>query len=521
MNIHRFPDDIETTPQVRHRRTQRTWPLHRVACFTALAGTLLFFLPVLGAFRPATTGWPGYLSGSDTLIFYFPSFMAGYFRFWGGGISGIDFATNGGASVFALRANMMPFYPPYILSYLIFDISNYVQAAVAYTLIQAAHLFACLYFCVLLGRRYLGLSSAASVLFATLYGLTFLSAVYFSFATFFFQMTLVPVMAYAFCRLLFARRLIAAILVSPLIVTHFLTNYAPTMGASLFTAMLICFYVWFTRLRTQIRRPVRQLYFPMLSIAIAIAVTLPYYIGQIGYFKKSVTTGGGLVEVAISLAFTGRDLFSAISQSIKIGMSPTEGRLVWGLIPIAIWLIGLAVLVTIRPTVSKRFFNLIAFGLAIYLSVLAITMGPSLPGADIFYYGVPIFGSMHVYQRFLLFAQIFLALSIAALSTVIVTHLSQYARLSLFIVSTVIYLSLTVVISLAPDSIDVIVSRHSFMIELFMLLIAVSLICLGRTQAVLVPIAVMCAILGTGPVYDVQKNFGRQAWGDYGVAAYG
>ena len=153
MNIHKLYSDVDPMSETRSRRK---WLRHRVAFLTAFAGTLLFFLPVMGSLRSASSGWPGYLSGSDTLIFYFSSFIAGYFRFWGHGISGIDFATNGGASVFALRANMMPYYPPYILSYFIFNLGDYVQAVIAYTLLQAAHLFACLYFCILLGRRYLG-----------------------------------------------------------------------------------------------------------------------------------------------------------------------------------------------------------------------------------------------------------------------------------------------------------------------------------------------------------------------------
>ena len=43
-----------------------------------------------------------------------------------------------------------------------------------------------------------------------------------------------------------------------------------------------------------------------------------------------------------------------------------------------------------------------------------------------------------------------------------------------------------------------------------MLEIAIVLLCIGRSQVVLVPIAAMCAILGVTPVYNVQQNLGQQ-----------
>lgn len=513
MTTHLRNAPVVAAPALSRLGRHRWSRLHKVAFFTALLGTLLFFLPVLGAFKPGSSGWPGYLSGSDTQIFYFPAFMEGYSRFWHGGMAGIDFGTNGGASVFALRANMLPYYPFYILAYLIFNVSDYTQAAVAYTLIQATHLFACLYFCVLLGRRFLGLTRPASVFFASLYSLSFLSSMYFSFATFYFQMALVPVLAYAFCRLLFARNIIEPVLVSALVLNEMLSNYAPTMAASLIVAMIVCVYVWYARVLPRVSRAHWRLMPIIFSISIAAVVVAPYYIGQIDYFKKSVTTSRALIEVAHSLAFSGRDLFSAFSQSIKVGMTPTEGRLLWGLVPLSIWLVGLGVLVAYPERISLRVRRLIGFGLAIYLGVLSITMGTSLLMSDVFYYGVPVFGTMHAYQRFLLFAQIFFAAAVASLASVCVTYLSQKARTAGFAICTTIWIVVTILVSLGPNSIDTFVSREMFLVEMLLLQIAVTLFCLGRSQKILLPVSLLCAVLGVRPMYDVQIIFGTEEAG--------
>ena len=116
----------------------KTW---HVALVTALVGTIAYYLPLLGALQPGHAHWPGFMLTGDQRMAYFPSFVEGYRRFWHGGLLGIDFLTDDGASVFAYRPNLMPFYPPFLLAYLLVDCSELRAGMLAYLTVHVLHQF--------------------------------------------------------------------------------------------------------------------------------------------------------------------------------------------------------------------------------------------------------------------------------------------------------------------------------------------------------------------------------------------
>ena len=138
-------------------------PTWQLAGITAAIGTLAFYLPLVAALQSGNAHWPAFMLTHDQQIAYFPAFVEGYRRFWHGGLPGLDFFTEDGASIFAYRPNFSPFYPPYLLAYLLVDCSNLRTGMLAFVAIHVVHQFIGMYFTAVFVCRYLLLPGGAAV----------------------------------------------------------------------------------------------------------------------------------------------------------------------------------------------------------------------------------------------------------------------------------------------------------------------------------------------------------------------
>ncbi len=147
-------------------------PDHLLALAIALAASFFFFLPTLASLRSDSSGWPSFMltATSDGVVSAVRPELSPLLE---GRHLRMDFLTHGGASSFGFRANMLPIYPPYLLSFLVFDISKIRTAGMV--LRRAARPA---YFCrrVFLRAARPPLSDAqrgGCVLFAFLYAISF------------------------------------------------------------------------------------------------------------------------------------------------------------------------------------------------------------------------------------------------------------------------------------------------------------------------------------------------------------
>lgn len=490
--------------------------IHLVAALTALLGTIVYFLPLIGAGDASGSGWPGFMMSGDVQKGYFPAFVEGYRRFWAGGLLGIDFLTGAGASVFSFRANFMPLYPPALALYLVFDVSNLRTAAFAYCLLHVIHLAVSLYVTVLLGRQFLRLTAPQSVALALFYALSFQGAIYVTQLTFFVHMMFVPVLAYALCLARSRRSLMVSIAVSPLFVIQFLGSYGPLMVGALAVGVVIAAMAFL--IVDEEDRDWRSLLYPAFSLGLAAACVLPYYIGQLRFTAEAAPQYLSVHTIAHELAFSGRDLLAGLSQFIKAGVSPhTEGRLNWGLIPTAIILTGLVLLALRGPAVPRRTAALFLAALAAYLPLLLISFGASVPASDMFYYGVPVLGRMHDYGRFLMFAQFFVALAVVSAGQIIIGQISARGRAVLVLGAAGLWILGTAAISTASEP-DRLVTSGPFLIELFLLFAAIACLATWRSQAAIIPAAAMAALVGVTPMYAIQRSAGSAAVWNHEIA---
>ena len=507
---------IARTPRLLPRWNDLVCPIgcsrsHLAAILAAIIGTFLFAVPILEAFKPGSADWPAFLLSGDIRMQLFPQFISGYYRFWHGGIFGTDFATDGGASIFGLRPNMLQFYPPYILLYLFFDVSKPSVAAAALSLLQLIHMAACLFFTVRLGTRFLGLRRGAAILFALVYGLSYTTCQYFSFFLYFFQIALVPLVAYCLCILMLSRNLRSAILLSPVFLVYILTNYGPTMVMGLLVALLVSGYVFLTRIQPQLSDRISRLIFPAISLGIAGAVAAPIYIAEQLYHGIASVVPRDIDTTAFSGSFSGGDIVSAFSWILP-GATPTEGSLHWGLLPPAVLLIGLLILVDLRRG-ETRLRSLALWSLAIFFCFVFVSFGRSSIGADILYISVPILGSMHLFQRYLMFGQIFFWLSFAISAQLFVFRARDSLRKIALILAFVIWLVASLILGLHPDA-SKLLNTGWLLTELLVFLVGFLVLCFGRSSVALAALAIPVLATSLWPLFGQSRSLGVSSFWD-------
>lgn len=482
----------------------------RVATLTAILGTILFLLPILGSFRSGSAAWPGFMLTGDIRMLWFPHFVEGYHRFWEGGIFGTDFLTHAGSGNFAFRANVMPIYPPFLLSYLLLPIDKLRVAGAAFCAVHVIHVYVGLYFSVMLGRCFLGLGLGSSVLFACLYNLSYQAGIYVPFTPFFFQLTLVPLLAYTFCHLLHAQRWTSGALGSMVIVLYVLTSYGPTMAGGFAAAILICLHVLYQEMQTKFdwRSMLQRLTMPGLAIGLALLIALPFYLGQASFFVHAPGSPKSLAFIAHGDTFNGRDLLAALASGIQ-RTSLVEGRLFFGLVPTIVLAIGL-LLIALNITVApRRIVGSLGFSLGLFLFLVFISLGEDTIASDMFFYTAPMLGQMHLYQRYLMFGQLFMSFSVAIAAGYIIDVATARQRAWILGIGAVSWLVVSLWLS-ATEIPPKFVIPNQLIAEMFLLLSALAIMAVGRTQFAIAMIALPVLTSTLLPWYNLQRIYGKR-----------
>lgn len=476
--------------------------LSAMAALVAFAGACAMMLPAFGSLFGDS--WPGFMQIADVRYVYFPQFVQGYFRFWNGGQHGIDFFTHGGATSWSMRVNLGTNYPVYLLSYLLFDLANLRIAKAIFVLIHGLHVFVAIFFAICLGRRFLGLSRGASVLFALSYGLSSAASTQLVQTFFFYQAMLVPMLAYVFCYLLFVRRLPWIIIGAAPVVIYMLTNYPPMMLAGLICAYAVAVFVAYVRIGRYlgVRTALRRLAFPTASALIAAGFAAPFYVAEFLYFKSVAEPKNSLADVAHSAAMTYTDLLLGFTTHLK-SSGASEVYLYWGLIPAAILLIAFLKL-AVEPMRHRRFLISALWGsLAIHGFVLLLAIGKSTILSDIFYYAVPVLGRMHIYERYVLFSQLFWSLAIAIAATVVMTNATERQRLLILVFGLGTGVALVAWLLGSPSAL---VKPDRVLPEIVFFMAAIVILAFGRTSASIGALAIPICLVSLSAGYQYQRE---------------
>jgi hypothetical protein len=367
--------------------------------------TTIFFSPYL------FTSNPHFNFFGDVAILYFPQFVEGYHMAKSGALVGIDFLTSNGSTAYFLRPNIPVYYPPYQLTYALFHFDSIEGLARAFVIIAYAHSTLAAYFCMRIGRKYLQMDYATSILFSVLY---FGAIAYYAFTAppFFYVAALFPFLLYFALQSTEKNTWWQMLLCSFSYVMVFLSGYPPlAVNAVLIVLLITVGYLWQNK-NSETRSFGRLLISCFAPPVLAGVVVVSFYMAMVLYHKQVTGVADGVWHSAHQFSFESRDIFALLSRAFPASNPGTGTPFVQlGLVPALLLVLAFSQRkkLAIAPLDAK----IIALSILIFSFYLLLAFGQATGLPDLVYFTMPVIGKMHFYGRYLLIASFFFYLAVA------------------------------------------------------------------------------------------------------------
>ncbi|WP_396190678.1 discoidin domain-containing protein [Flavobacterium sp.] len=380
---------------------------NNVVFLATLTAALIFYFPFMfGNVKNA-----GFLYGGDSLGWYLPALIKTWTYFANYQFSGIDFSTFGGGSDFFLSPNFFYFHPAVILFGLLSPGDGVSLSAASDFLVTMlfAHSFLAAYFSAKLFQKYFEFGISEAIVLGLIFAFSSHMILTLGQPNYIFSIAVMPWVVFAvlnYSHQTSFRNLLLAIF--PILLAV-LGGYIPLAISGLFLSFLIALiqlYIYQESTDGQVHE--FKVLGPCLPYLCAILILSPYLIAVFQFHQE--TAGAGFVSLFYSahqLAEAPSSILRALSSNYHFTspgaffeFSPSWGPSV--ILLAAIFLFGNKLVdgLTIREWRLFKASLIIYFG-----SVLAI-YGQYSPISDLVFYFIPQVGKMHIYQRFLLPAQL-------------------------------------------------------------------------------------------------------------------
>lgn len=359
----------------------------------------------------------------DVAILYFPQFVEGYHMAKSGAFLGIDFLTSNGSTGYFLRPNIPVYYPPYQLVYALFNFESLQGLARAFVLVAYAHCVLAGYYCMLIGRRFFAMTQGSSILFAVLYFGT-ISFTAFTAPPFYYVSSLFPFLLYYSLQSYNQTSWWLISLYSLPFVMVFLSGYAPLdVNAVLIALIFSIVYFWQNKNFEKINFGIFLIRF-LMPVTLASLVVLSLYLAMFFYNKQVTGIPSGVWHSAHQMSFESKDIFAILSRAFSAS-NPGTGipYAILGLSPV--YLLALAFFQRKRLGILSSEVKIISLSLLIFSFYFILSFGRSSGLPDIFYFMMPVLGSMHIYGRYLLIASFFFYLAVAISFKYLLNHRSD------------------------------------------------------------------------------------------------
>ena len=394
----------------------------------ALLMTVVFYFPSL----QNTAKDAGYVYTGDVLGYFLPALMKTHYLIGNGHYDALDLSLFDGSSDFFLSPNFFATHPAVALFSLLWPTSDLSVGThrVFLVLLLAAHTFAASFFTLTLARRHLGIPRPA----ATLASAAFAFSMYMVAATgqppFILCTSVLPwiiAAALDYVREPSLRRLLIAVLP----ITLALLGGYPPLGAAC-VGMALLFIV--VQLSLKVPRPssarLSDCIVALMPYTLASVLIAPFYYAVSSFHAETMSShSGGIHYSAHQLAASPQTIYGALSAYWLAHGAVHEFMPIWGVVPLLI--IAMFIVSPVNLDLSSRRIALALSG--IYCTVLLSIYGDYSVVADLVYYFVPKIGRMHIYQRFLLLAQLAFALALALMAQSLARGPIPRARLALAI----------------------------------------------------------------------------------------
>lgn len=394
--------DVESVHLARRR--------HSFSIAFALIVVLIAFFPALAE----SSRNAGLLYSGDITGFYAPTILKTNSLIQNLQFTALDFSIYNGSSDFFLSPNFFTFHPAVIaFATLVPEAKATVHTAgKLIVLMLAAHAFLAMYFTQRLLMRHfmLGFWPAffGAVLFA--FSIQLQSAV--TQPPFFFIVTVFPWICCALIEFQSRPGLAASVTSSVPVVLALVGGYIPLGLAAIALAFVVASLYKLSQPTWSATARARQLSLTLLPVFAGIAVCSAYILSM--YLFNRETGSRDAISVFYSahqLSDSPASILRAFSTYIAVPGTFYEFSVSIGAVSVAIITIFIFSPST-WASLSKFERAALKSSVLIYLLVLLSIFGPSSVLSDMIYYFVPQIGKMHIYQRFLLFAQLALAISV-------------------------------------------------------------------------------------------------------------
>jgi hypothetical protein len=380
----------------------------------AFLTTILFYLPALqqGSINA------GILYSGDVLSYYLPALMKTHVLLSHHHFSAIDYSLFNGSSDFFLNANFFPLHPIVVIYSLIMPFKAVTLQSTGRFLIfmLAFHSFLACYFSLKLFTRYFSFSFSMALLIATGFAFSWDMVGATMEPSFLFCVSVVPWVLYSVLRYSEQPSFTLLLYACLPITLAFLGGYLPVgLSCLLMSAILIMAKLLFidsSIKRTQ-QHQVSILIVASIPFFGGLLIVSPYLYAAYQFLKQTTSmSGGGLFYSAYQLAELPQTFIRAISSHFVVPGPFAEFTVLWGIIAVIIFGVFFLSSTAIN-TLNVREWKIFKVAAILYFATVLATYGEHSVVSSFVYYLVPQIGKMHIYQRFLLPAQLLFMIMIA------------------------------------------------------------------------------------------------------------
>lgn len=377
--------------------------------------TIIFFYPSIRANSTSA----GFLYTGDVLGFYTPSLMKMRELISTFNFQALDLNLFNGSSSFYLIPNFFGVHPFFVIYSLLSKFSDPRMWDVAHVLVLicALHVFLGSYFTLKLCQKHLGLTFAGAAIVASffVFGIGTVNAL--PEPMFVFCYAIVPWCIYSALRFEETRRVLYLPLAAFPVVIVFLAGYIPLGVACLFfSGAFITFKIfgvdggW-----KELNIGIRRVLVAAIPFLFAAAVVAPYLLAVHEFLQESPSSRiPSLYYSAHQMADLPQSIARLVTFNIPVAGPFFETTVQWGIIPFSIVLLFLA-LPKAGARLSPREWTILSACAVGYFATVLSIYGVYTPISDLVFYFVPEVGEMHIYQRFLLPANLLFGIVLAVM----------------------------------------------------------------------------------------------------------
>jgi hypothetical protein len=394
------------------------------AALIAFAVTAVFFGPMIVR-RSANAGL---LYTGDVLGCYWPAMLKTHSLLSQGNYAALDFSSYNGSSDYFLAPNYFMMHPLILASSAVSLRPHPLDTLGQWlVIVMALHAVAACFFTQRLLEKWFSFRHGPAIIAATTFAFNLNVVHSIGEPMFLFCTAAAPTIAYA--ALWFTERptISRALLAAAPVIVGFMAGYVPLAVTSICVSVVLIILSILHDTATHSHQGcrasalhvTRRIFLAMIPLGLATVVVFPYYIAV--YNNTKATISADVPSLFFSAHQLSQDPVSVLNH-LTLAIQPTkyhEFRFVAGFIVITILFLFLGSQ-QCRDSLLKSDWFLIQTCSVIYFSIALATFGNYSPLSDLIYYAVPQIGGMHIYQRFLLFAQFFQAIATAIMLRAVV-----------------------------------------------------------------------------------------------------